>query len=150
MILMNIINQSYTKSDSVINLRNGMEMILREGVKRGNLGNTEYLKRALRRISGYDGYSLTMQTTEDMNIDGKRYKAGAKATVVMEGDHTLFVIYKDKNDRLTKLHVNPFDLMKEKDLKNKFEAETKAMMMQVEWKFQDNEVLQQVEQKRGR
>lgn len=141
---MSTVNKSYQKTDEVVKLRNGMEMILREGVKRGNLGDTKYLKTALKRISTYDNYKVNLNLTKDIAINGKRYRAGSKVTNVMEGDKVIFAIYKDERDRLTKLHVNPFDLMYERDLKDTFQAEIKAMMMESEWAFQYDDLLKQV------
>lgn len=141
---MNITNQSYTKADEVVKLRNGMEMILREGVKKGNLGDTDFLKRALNRIqTSYDGYTINMRLREDIAIDRKLYRAGERATVIMENGKPLFIIYSDKNDELTKLYVDPFDLMYEKDRKDTFKAETRAMEMQGEWKFEYQEILKE-------
>lgn len=41
-----------------------MAMILKEGIKRASEGDTDYLKRALNRISTYKGYEVILNCKE--------------------------------------------------------------------------------------
>lgn len=108
---MSVTNKVYQKTDEVVKLRNGMEMILREGVKRGNLGDTDYLKKALKRINTLDNYNVRTRLQKDITIEGIRFSAGDKVTNVTEGDRIIFVIYKDRENGKTWLDFSPFDLI---------------------------------------
>lgn len=46
----------YNDIKSVVNLHKGMAIILKEEIKRASEGDTDFLKRALNRISAYKGY----------------------------------------------------------------------------------------------
>lgn len=102
----------YNDTDKVVKLRQGMAMILQEGADRINNGtDTDFMKRALKRISSYDSYSLELDTKSRYLIDGKYYGGGDKTIVIRENRKRIFTIYKDKRDGDMKLDVNPLDLV---------------------------------------
>lgn len=94
----------YNKSKDVVNLRKGMAMILEEGVKRINNdeSDTDYLKRALKRISTYKGCEVDLHTKDRFKIFGHAYGGGKDKTIIIkENGECLFVVYRDKeNDEM--------------------------------------------------
>src|SRR5690606_23801122 len=126
MILMKL----YNNNKDVVNLRNGIEMILREGVKRGNFGEVDYLMRALRRISTYEGYRVAFSFDKEFKIGDEEFKFNKedKVVAVLEGDRVIFAIIESING-VTKLHVDPYDLMSERQLENGLIAESNAIVM---------------------
>lgn len=112
MILMMETTTLYNDIESVVNLRKGMAMILKEGIKRASEGDTGYLKRALNRISTYKGYEVTLNCKERFKIFGHVYGGGKDKTILIkESGKCLFVIYKDRENGKTCLNFSPLDLI---------------------------------------
>lgn len=95
-------NTLYNDINSIVNLRKGIAMILEEGIVRLNMGETEYLKSALKRISEYEGYEVVLNCKNTFIIHGHLYGGGKdKTTLIKENGKILFIIYKDKDSEKT-------------------------------------------------
>lgn len=135
-----------TKHDDVVKLRRGMEMVLREGVIRGNVfDDTEYIRKALNRISTYDGYAIETKLKASLMIDDRVYPVGRNVTTVKEDGRVIFAIYQDRTDFVTKLYVDPFDLMYSHELADTERAELNAILMKGEWNFQWEELKNRID-----
>lgn len=134
----------YAKSDEVVKLRIGMDMILREGAKLHTLGNAEFLKRALSRINRYDEYSVkTVMRDEQGNKHIKSDASGGIIQIFEDGE-LLFTVYKDRRDSVVKVDADPYTLMYEAQLKNEVVAQAEAIVMEDQWKHDNLMIARQL------
>lgn len=105
----------HNKKDSTINIRRGIEIMLRTGVKKGNNNDLSVLKRVLDRLPSIKKHAYTAQIESDFSILPTEvflsFNHKYKIITIKENDENLFYIYKDASDNLTKLYTNPYDLL---------------------------------------
>lgn len=98
--------------DEIISIRRGVDIILRSGVVQNNLGSRNSLGKALNEISKINPskYRITI-SNNDMSSTIDNVDNSYNVIKILEEDNALFIIYIDIDDGLTKIYVNPYDLL---------------------------------------
>lgn len=130
----------------IIGFRNGLDLTLRASVMRNNLGDKTMMMRVLNRISTYDDYDVRVVPVNEVEIVGAIIDETCNVVQIFEKGNPIFTIYRDKLDEITKLYVNPFDLMYSDQLNDVNKANSIASKMISDWNREYNTIIDILQQ----
>lgn len=109
--------------DKQVRLRNGMVMVLQEGIRRTSNNNEHkdytFISETFQKIKNIEGFKVDKLEDKDKSvyIDGVLYTDRHAIYEVTENENPIFYIYKDRTDLCYGLEViNAEDLMYDDEL----------------------------------